>query len=75
MTVGGKGPIFIVLSPVPAFPGGEDAVLCGESKALGSEDLPGRRAGKDQIQVEVLSTRDKNVLKQQKPMQSRESLR
>ena len=50
-------------------------MLCGESKALGSEDLPGGRVGKDQIQVEVLSTRDENVLEQQKPMQSRESLR
>lgn len=50
-------------------------MLCGESRALGSEDLPGGRAGEDQIQIEVVSTRDENVLEQQKPTQSGESLR
>ena len=50
-------------------------MLCGESKALGCEDLPGGRAGKDQTQVEVLSKRDENVREQQKPMQSGEGLR
>lgn len=33
-------------------------MLCGESRASGSEKVPGSRAERDLIQVELLSTRD-----------------